>query len=44
MSVPEIPCGKTLGHGECCSKDHLCGQCQYIQKQEIKETDMFSVW
>ena len=25
-----IPCGKVLGHGECCQTDHLCGQCVEI--------------
>ncbi len=30
----KIPCGKVLGHGEYCSKDYLCDQCEFINKLE----------
>jgi hypothetical protein len=27
---PTIPCGQVMGHGESCTKDRLCGLCEYI--------------
>jgi len=25
-----VPCGMTLGHGECCTAGYLCGKCQMV--------------
>lgn len=30
----DIPCGKTLGHGESCCEGRLCEQCEYIKLLE----------
>jgi hypothetical protein len=34
MRRPQIPCGKTMGHGERCCEGYLCDQCEYILKLE----------
>ena len=30
MDKPDVPCGRTLGHGQSCCAGYLCEQCEYI--------------
>lgn len=45
MTRPNIPCGKTLGHGESCVSGHMCDHCNYILslEQELKARG-FTAW
>ena len=34
--MSHVPCGQTLGHGDCCSDGHLCDQCTEIVELRTK--------
>ena len=42
-----VPCGRTIGHGETCQPDYLCGHCvriEELEEQLAERTKLVQRW